>query len=378
MMRPQPNTDIAFFTAQLSTGGIGRMRINLANELFKRGYQVNLILGDANSPYLEMLNENIRVFALGTTHAISCLPRLAVYLRKTKPRALIADRIRLNIAAFRARAFARTDTRLLTSVHLPISVMLDLKKPSKRKAERAKIARYFPLNDGIIAISKGVAADITETFNLPENLLHVVYNPVVTDDMDTKAQEPADHPWVLDRQIPVILAAGRFRTQKDFPTLIRAFAKMREKRACRLMILGQGKGMEAIAELAAQLNIAEDLALPGFVSNPYKYMAKASLFVQSSAWEGFGNVLVEAMAVGVPVVSTDCRYGPREILQDGSLGPLVPVGDAQGLAAAMLKVLENPLPSETLIKGAARFTVSQCAEGYIDAAGLKHHTVGDP
>lgn len=364
------NLHLAFFTPSLSTGGTGKMRVHLTQQLVRRGVKIDLLLGEAQSPYTVALDPNVRVIEIGTTNAIWSLPRLIYYLRRERPAAMITDRLRLNVAALRSRRLACVPTRICTSVHIPLSHKLETLSAAKRKSELAAIHRFYPLNDSIVAVSRGVAQDLIHNLLVPAERVRVVYNPVITDEILALTHERLDHPWFDSSDIPVILGAGRFRKQKDFPTLIRAFAELRREKACRLMILGQGKEQPRLESLAAELGILEDFALPGFVTNPYKYMARANLFVLSSAWEGFGNVLAEALAVGVPVVSTDCRYGPREVLQDGRYGPLVPVGDVGALAAAMQATLDNPLPANLLQSAATPYTAEASAEGYLNALGF--------
>ncbi|MCP4690385.1 MAG: glycosyltransferase, partial [Desulfobacterales bacterium] len=328
---------VAFFIAALSTGGVGKTTLHLTREFVNRGIGVDLLLGKAAGPLLDKVAPGVRVFELETTHAVFSLPGLIRYLRRRRPEVLVVDRPRLDIAVLRARRLSFSSTRVFASVHIPMSLKLERLKKRKRRSERAAIQRYYPLNDGVIAVSRGVADDLIRNIGLPEEKVRMVYNPVVSREMDDMAGERVDHPWLLSGESPIIMGAGRFTGEKDFPTLVRAFARLRRKRQCRLMILGEGKMQGALESLAAELGVEEDLALPGFVANPYKYMAKAHLFVLSSAWEGFGMVLAEAMAVGLPVVSTDCPLGPREILEDGRHGPLVPVGDVDALSRAMAR-----------------------------------------
>jgi glycosyltransferase involved in cell wall biosynthesis len=205
---------------------------------------------------------------------------------------------------------------------------------------------------------------------VPSAKVKVIYNPTVTPEIFRKATEPVQHPWFVDNRVPIILAAGRLHRQKDFPTLLRAFSLLRQNRPCRLVILGDGKKRrrKALRQLAKQLGIEKDVSLPGFVENPFAYMARANLFVLSSAWEGFGNVIVEALACGCPVVSTDCRSGPREILDNGRYGRLVPVGDPEALARAMLEALDdpdNPCDRETRIQRAMEFSVDKIVDEYL-------------
>ncbi|MCP4682475.1 MAG: glycosyltransferase [Desulfobacterales bacterium] len=362
---------ITFYIAALSTGGVGKMGLLLTRELVNRGTRVDLLLGEAAGPLLDEVHPGVRVFELGTTHAFFSVPGLIRYLRRRRPAVLVVDRPRLDIAVLRARRISFSSTLIFTSVHIPLSLKLKRLKDRKQRSEWAAIQRYYPLNDGIIAVSRGVADDMVQNLGLPEEKIHVVYNPVVTRGIDAMAGEEVDHPWLLERETPVIMGAGRFTTQKDFPTLIRAFAKLRRTRPCRLMILGRGKDQDRLEALAAELGVSEDFALPGFVANPYKYLAKAHLFVLSSAWEGFGNVLAEAMSVGLPVVSTDCPHGPREILEDGRHGPLVPVGDVDALVRAMARTLDHPPEPGALRATAKRFTVEACVDGYLETFGMK-------
>ena len=194
--------------------------------------------------------------------------------------------------------------------------------------------------------------------------VHVVYNPVVTEEMERKSREPVDHPWIGGDGPPVILAVGRLDAQKDFPTLLAAFARLLTRRPARLIVLGEGKKRPHLLSLARRLGVAEHVDFPGFADNPYAFMARASLFVLSSRREGLPTVLIEAMACGCPVVSTDCPYGPREILEDGRHGPLAPVGDAEALAAAMARTLDAPPRPEALRERASFFNVARAINRY--------------
>jgi glycosyltransferase involved in cell wall biosynthesis len=209
---------------------------------------------------------------------------------------------------------------------------------------------------GVIAISQGLADHFLGLTGADPGKVHVIHNPAVPPGLADLAAERLDDPWLKPDQPPVIVAVGRLTEQKDFPTLIRAFAALRATRPCRLMILGQGELLETLKALCGVLGVADDVRFCGFQANPWNYMRGASVFVLSSAWEGFGNVLAEALSLGVPVVSTDCPYGPREILQGGRLGRLVPVGEPAKLAEAMASTLDHPPAPGPLMAGALRFT----------------------
>jgi glycosyltransferase involved in cell wall biosynthesis len=203
----------------------------------------------------------------------------------------------------------------------------------------------------------------------------VIYNPVIDSDMIGLAGQRPDHPWVSPGQPPVILGVGRLVPAKDFATLIRAFAEVRRRRAARLVILGEGPERPALTALAAELGLTDDVSLPGFKANALAYMAGSAVFVLSSAWEGLPTVLIEALAAGARVVSTDCPSGPREILQEGRLGALVPVGNATALAGAILDALERPaepVPPDALMP----FTRDAAVNHYLSLVGGRARDVG--
>jgi glycosyltransferase involved in cell wall biosynthesis len=220
--------------------------------------------------------------------------------------------------------------------------------------------------DVVVATSAGVADDLARAIQMPRSRIVVIYNPVVTPSMIKKSWESVDHAWITGGSCPVIIATGRLTKQKDFPTLIRAFARLREQQSARLIILGEGEDRERLQDLAAELRVEANIDFPGFVSNPYAYMRRASVFVLSSRWEGFGNVVAEALACGTPVVSTDCPSGPAEILEGGRWGRLVPVGDSASLSEAMVLALtEGRRGEEGRVRRAQAFTGEVAAKHYL-------------
>jgi glycosyltransferase involved in cell wall biosynthesis len=220
--------------------------------------------------------------------------------------------------------------------------------------------------EGIIAVSQGVAEDIVRFTGISKERVHTLYNPVVTPEIGERAREPVDHPWFKPGAPPVILGAGSLSVQKDFDTLVRAFALLRQSQEAKLIILGEGKRRRELEKVIHQLNLGADVELPGFVPNPFAYMGKAALFVLSSRWEGLPGVLIQAMACGCPVVSTDCPSGPREILDAGRYGSLIEVGDVPGLAHAMQEALTTPLSGEILQRRARQFSASEVIPKYIN------------
>jgi glycosyltransferase involved in cell wall biosynthesis len=206
---------------------------------------------------------------------------------------------------------------------------------------------------------------------LPSNKIKAIYNPIVTPELSKKLQEGVAHPWFSPGQPPVILGVGRLEKQKDFPTLIHAFAKVRQQHPARLMILGEGSEHSHLDSLVQELGLVEDVVFGGFVANPYAYMAQAAVLVLSSAWEGFGNVLVEAMAAGTPVVSTDCESGPAEILANGQYGKLVAVGDIEGMAKAIAQTLDKAPDSKLLQERADEFSLEKALTQYQQLLSIK-------
>lgn len=363
---------ISFLMAELGHGGIGKMRVHLTRELVERGLHVDLLLGRDHGPYLPMVDPRVRVIKLGSSHALRILPPLIRYLRANRPDALICEKLRVNLAAHRACRLAGVAPKVFASIHGVLSHKLEAESLSRRKQAKnyREIAKVYPRNAGFIAVSTGIAEDLAEVFQVDRARLHVVFNPVVTDEMLAASQAPPAHPWLTEKTTPVIISVGRLEPQKNFPTLIRAIGQLRTYPDARLLILGDGKERAALTALVDELDLAARVQLLGFVPNPYALMARADVFVLASRWEGFGNVIVEALALGTPVVSTDCPAGPREILANGRFGRLVPIDDAASMAAAIDTSLSEPVDTAMLRDAGARYTPRSCANDYLHAIGL--------
>jgi glycosyltransferase involved in cell wall biosynthesis len=247
-----------------------------------------------------------------------------------------------------------------------VSAAMAGRHPIKECIWYLRMRMLYPSADAVVAVSNGVAQDLKKNAGLSPSLLRVIPNPVITPELISKSQEPQDHPWFTEGAAPVLLGVGRLTRQKDFPTLLRAFALVRKSRPCRLMILGEGQDRASLESLTAELGIRDDVTMPGFVDNPYAYMSKSALLVLSSRWEGSPNVLTEALALGTPVVSTDCPSGPEEILDHGRFGPLVPMGHPDAMAHAILTTLHAPL-EKSLLKTAVRaYTVEESSKRYLE------------
>jgi glycosyltransferase involved in cell wall biosynthesis len=251
-----------------------------------------------------------------------------------------------------------------------ISLALERRNPVKRFLRRIGIMFCYRRADVVIANAGRVADDIVAITGSLGRQLHVLDNPTVSDEMFGLSESPSNHPWLDDEGPPVILGVGRLVRVKDFRTLIGAFARVLKKKQCRLMILGDGKDRKDLLAYAEQLGVSEAVSLPGFQDNPFALMKRAAVFVLSSAREGSPNVLIQAMALGIPSVSTDCPGGSHDILGEGRYGPLVPVGDEAALAEGIEQCLDKPLSPEILQAAVARFRADICARAYLRAMGL--------
>jgi glycosyltransferase involved in cell wall biosynthesis len=229
------------------------------------------------------------------------------------------------------------------------------------------IRKVYPQADLVLAVSQGVAEDVSSCTGLSPKGISTIYNPMLITRIKAQSILPVSHPWFDTERIPVILGVGRLVPAKDFSTLLKAFAHVLTKRPAHLLILGEGRERQMLEKLAVELGIASDFLLPGFVSNPYAYMSRPTVFVLSSLLEGLPNALIEALACGCPVVSTNCRSGPKEILDNGTYGSLVPVGNDRALAEAILHTLEYPPSAERLRSRAAEFDIQTIAEQYLRA-----------
>ncbi|WP_246156170.1 glycosyltransferase [Thiohalocapsa marina] len=357
-----------------------RIIANLVTQWSAWGLDVDLLQIRQHGPDIPNLPDGVRRVDLGTAHVNTALPALIRYLRRERPAALLTDKDRVNRIAILARRLAgiQSDTRLLVRLGTTVSVNLASRSRLERALQGASIRYLYRLADGIIVPSAGVAADLSEHYGVDPARIHVCPSPVVSAELRTLAAAPAAHPWLRPGEPPVILGVGELSARKDFETLLQAFAQVRAHRRCRLIILGRGRRRERLLALAESLGVAQDTDLAGFKTNPYAFMSRAALFALSSRWEGLGIVIVEALACGTPVVSTDCPSGPREILDDGPHTRLVPVGDVTALARAMDQALAAPTDPATLRRRTKAFSIEASARAYLQALGIETSALGEP
>ena len=235
---------------------------------------------------------------------------------------------------------------------------------NRRLRDRIRYSTLMAHSDHIVAVSEGVRHNVSVKAGLPKERITTIYNPVVTPRLAELSREIPPHPWLTGGGAPIILSAGRFVRVKDFPTLIRAFQKLSIVQPVRLILLGDGSERKNLTALVRELDLEDRVSMPGWVDNPYAFMARASLFAISSRMEGLPTVLIEALACGCPCVSTDCPSGPAEILEGGRIGRLVPIGDVEALAEAMRLTIENPPPRTLLLKRAEYFSAENAVAMY--------------
>lgn len=369
---PNPNARIAIFLPSLNGGGAERVMVSLSNAFAKRGYSVDLILAVTKGPYLSYVSKDIRIVELKVRRTVTALLPLWCYLRRERPGVLLSAMTHANLIAILAKILAGVPMRLIISERTTISLEVKKAKDFVTRFFHFLVPVLYRRADGIVAVSQASAADLIRFSNLPASAVDYIYNPFDIQHIQKLASEPLLHPWFIPEQPPVILAIGRLTEQKNFSSLINAFTRLRQRRKVRLLILGEGELRDSLESLVSKYGLtAEDVQMPGFVDNPFAYMARCGVFVLSSRWEGLPGVLIEAMACGAPVVSTDCLSGPREILEGGCWGELVRVDDDDALAKAIDKVLVTPfaqLPDVRL--RAANFEIDRSVDAYLKKLGL--------
>ena len=312
------------------------MVLKLAELMSQAGNEVDVVTVKAQGPFLRKICDNVTIVNLDARRALSSLPGLAKYLRHQRPFALISAQYYVNVIAVWAKILTRVSSTVIVTERLATSCDLGRSGKLKDKLLPALMRHAYLKADAVVAVSKGAAEDLAKLLKISSDRIKVIYNPTFDSTILEKANEPIEHPWFADKQIPIVISAGRLTGQKDFATLLRAFARVRQETEARLAILGEGHDRSKLEDLAEQLGIRQAVALPGFVDNPYKYMAKADLFVLSSIYEGMPNALIEALALGIPAIATDCPSGPREILPANAL---VPVGDHLAMAKGIIELL---------------------------------------
>lgn len=391
---------IAVLLPSLEGGGAERSMLNLVNAFLAQGRNVDLVLCQAKGAYLGEIPEGATMIELKATGGLltRCImaagntgdffallrpvllaPKIAPeiarirslqqYLDNHRPDVILSALTYANLVAVWAKQMSASHIPVVVSERIALSNYCSA--PSNFRKWRWRylpevVRRTYPGADAVVTVSAYVANDLITKMGLTRQSVTTIYNPVVDDTLRARAQQALDHPWFNQSAVPVILAVGRLTEQKDFPTLMRAFAVVRATREARLVLLGEGRLRADLEVLANRLGVRKDVDMPGFVENPFQYMARASVLVLSSEYEGLPGVLIQAMACGCPVVSTDCPGGSREILADGQYGALVDIGDADGIAKAILAELGNPTAKDVLLRRAEDFSVDRAVSNYLN------------
>ena len=405
MEQTEQHARIAFLLDNLSGGGAEKVILNLAAAFARRGHPVDLLVCKVEGVLRNYIPAGVNLIPLrpvssarGAAAALRAdpagyreilglivnrrklpkafryIPSISCHLKQNGTSLLVSALPKSNINAVLARRLSGTDTRVVVGAHIHLSAQDsagESRGRSRISALRPAMRRYYRKADMVVAVSKGVARDTMAYLGLPEDLVKTIYNPVAAREIKSLSEEPPEHAWFEQGDVPVVLGIGRFVPQKDFPLLVRAFAELRKRRPARLVILGgdeasgdQAQHKNKLKELARELGVAEDIDMPGYKENPYPYFRRASVFALSSRFEGFGNVLVEALFCGCPVVSTDCPSGPAEILRDGEFGRLVPVGDEKCMADALDTVLDEQIDGRALRARGEEFSVDRAVDNY--------------
>ena len=343
-------TDISVFVPNLNVGGAELSMLEIAEGLAARGLIVDLVLIEAEGEFMKHISNNIRVVNLASRRTRYSIWKLYRYLKKERPKGLISAHDGANVIAILAKFLSRVPTHLIITINSHLSNAYNTTNDHRQAKFNVlalfKILRLaYQYADEIVAISEGVADDLARILKILKKQIRIFYLPVLTDRFYKLKSQSIENPSLFAKDVPNILSVGRLTAAKDFATLIRAFSIVVKYVPSRLVILGEGELRLELEALVRDLGLQDVILLPGFVNNCYPYMKECDLFVVSSAWEGLSMVLIEAMACGAPLVSTDCDSGPREILEGGSWGRLVPVGDHEAMAEAMKKTLtEGPRP----------------------------------
>jgi len=359
-------TDFAFYGFRDGPGGLPQVMRNLMNHLVSQNFKVDLLLHHINPAELAPLDKRVRPVKLAGCGLPTRSRALLRYLKKNRPQTLMTNREPANrVVWLTLRKLKTADRpRFVARVGMTVSAALKRRNFWKRSLRQWSMRICYRSADAVIANAEDVARDLEKWIAVPKAKIRVLPNPTVDSTLFEEAGHKLEHAWLQNNSIPVIIAVGRLARQKDYPTLLKAFAALQGQPA-RLLILGEGKERPHLQKLIADLRIGDRAELVGYVANPFAWMARAQVFVLASAWEGSPNVLIQALALGLPSVATDCPGGNRDILAQGRYGPLVETGNWHGLARALQQTLAAPLPPEFLRQAVTVYQVENAAKAYL-------------
>ncbi|WP_019422649.1 glycosyltransferase [Paenibacillus sp. OSY-SE] len=355
---------VLFITPNLHGGGAERVVVNLLKHIDRDRISPCFMTLSLHGPFVSHLPEDIAVTDLGISQVRYSVIKLVNEINRIQPDVIMSTLMHLNIALLAIKPFLKGNPKI---------IVREANMPSQELKRRGKLHRllykwYYPRADQIIALSNDMKNDILQSNEqIQSQQVTIIHNPVVLHEIRKNAQEQVNHRWLSDKKMPVILNVGRLEEQKDHITLLHSFAIVHQRMDCRMIILGTGSQYERLNALAQQLNIREHIDFAGFVENPYMYMRQSDLFILSSKYEGLPNVLLEAMGLGLPIVSTNCA-GVPDVLEEGTYGKVVPIGDAEQLADGIYAKLTSPDPSDfmKLRTHAEKFDIERIVDQYTD------------
>jgi glycosyltransferase involved in cell wall biosynthesis len=394
-MSKKRENHIALFLASLRGGGAERVFINLAQHFVEKGIRADIVVSHLKGSLISEVPKTCQIVELGhaglrdsllcfadlpfTTFSrlmwpilarrpkkLRCYPKLNDYLKRVRPNVLLSTTNIANLLAIWSAQKTQVPNRVVVRQSNNLVYKIKRGKDSLDRHLPSLLRQWYPKAHAIIAVSNGVADEMATITGVTRESIHIVHNPLDLNKIDRLASHDPMDAWLQPGQPPVILSAGRLHPQKDYLTLLRAFKRVVQVHPARMIILGEGNELSQLTRLATALGIADLVKFPGFLKNPYGYMKRASVFVLSSAWEGFPNVLLEALANGCPIVSTDCPSGPSEILGSGRYGRLVPVGDAKTMSQAILATLSTKPAKPFLAERAKMFAIDRITNQYLE------------
>lgn len=351
------------FLPSLAGGGAERNMVNVATLLTDRGVFVDMLLVQAVGPLLPLVPDGVRVIDLAASRTVASLPALLAYLKDERPDVLLST-LNASVTALAAKRFFAKDMRVVANYQSTFSEEMT-RSPRTQRAMTKALRRLLPAADAVVAASRGAAEDLCACVPGIRDKTQKIWNCI--DMPKNVSRAPVRHPWFQGPGPPIVLSVARLDAGKDHQTLLRAFSEVRKRRPARLVVLGEGPLRASLESLARRLGIDDSVDFPGFRTNPYGYMSRAQVFALASTFEGLPLVVIEALASGTPVVSTDCPHGTAEILEDGKWGRLVQVGDWQSMAKAILAVIESPPAPGPLIDRARSFSLDAVAPRWLAA-----------
>jgi glycosyltransferase involved in cell wall biosynthesis len=356
---------VSFFLQDLDGGGAERAVIRLAGEVALKGYAVDLVVGYADTDYRPEINAQVNLIDFGSRSPTVVFPKLVAYLRDRPPLVIMSALDPANIMLLLASRLAQFSGRKVVSQRAVLDASLRDLGRVRRWLTRFLMAVFFPRADALISNSHAAAYELNRRLGIPSEKIYTIHNAIDTPLIRRLAKEPLDSLIWPDERVPLVVSVGSLTKRKDVATLIRAFKHAVSQRAARLVIIGEGPERSSLEFLIQELELEKDVYLAGFNANPYKWIAAASVFVSASTEEGFPNVIAESLALGCPIVATDCPGDTAELLGHGKWGRLVSVGDVKSMAEAILEAIDDPNPSNGQAR-ASDFTPARNASAYLD------------